>query len=292
MVEKLAESSAALTQTARAAGMSEISTGILHNVGNVLNSVNVAATLVGEKTQDLCVADLEAVAALLAKNADDLAGFVTNDPLGKKLQNYLQTLAHHLRNEQRAITAELAGLSNGIAHICELIRAQQGLAKCSSLTQQVFVSDEVEEALTISNRALSPDADLVVVREYDDVTAELDKHKLLEIVVNLIQNARQAMLEADIPERRLTLRALARPEGRFRIEVADNGVGIPEESLVKVFSLGFTTKANGHGFGLHTSANAAREMGGFLNVESGGPGKGATFVLDLPQKLRHVVEAA
>jgi sensor domain CHASE-containing protein len=292
MVEKLAQSRAALAQTARAAGMSEISSGILHNVGNVLNSVNVAATLVGEKTQDLCVADLEAVAGMLAQNADDLAAFVTRDPRGKQLQHYLQTLAQHLRNEQRAIAEEVAGLSNGIAHIRELIRAQQGLAKCSSLTQPVRVPDEVEEALTISNRALSIDPDLEVVREYDDVTAELDKHKLLEIVVNLIQNARQAMLEAQIPKRRLTLRTLAQPDGRFRIEVTDNGVGIPEASVVKVFQLGFTTKVNGHGFGLHTSANAAHQMGGSLNVHSAGPGQGATFVLDLPLRPPQAVQAA
>jgi signal transduction histidine kinase len=71
-------------------------------------------------------------------------------------------------------------------------------------------------------------------------------------------------------------------DNRIRIEVADNGMGIPAENLVRIFSHGFTTRKNGHGFGLHSGALAAKEMGGVLLVHSDGPGKGATFTLDLP----------
>jgi signal transduction histidine kinase len=66
------------------------------------------------------------------------------------------------------------------------------------------------------------------------------------------------------------------------IIVRDNGIGIPPENLIKIFNHGFTTKRDGHGFGLHSGANAAKEMGGSLTAESNGPGLGATFTLELP----------
>ena len=66
------------------------------------------------------------------------------------------------------------------------------------------------------------------------------------------------------------------------MEVTDNGEGIPKENLTRIFQHGFTTKKTGHGFGLHSGSNAAREMGGSLNVRSDGTGTGATFILELP----------
>ena len=68
----------------------------------------------------------------------------------------------------------------------------------------------------------------------------------------------------------------------LEIEVEDNGCGIRDEDLQRIFHHGFTTKKNGHGFGLHVSANAATEMGAKLHVHSDGPGRGASFFLDIP----------
>jgi len=102
----------------------------------------------------------------------------------------------------------------------------------------------------------------------------------MQILVNLIANAKQAMAGCSGGER-LTLRAAA-AAGRLRIRVEDEGVGISAQNLTRIFSHGFTTRSTGHGFGLHSCALAAREMGGALLAESEGPGKGAAFTLDLP----------
>ena len=211
---------------------------------------------------------------------DDLANFVSSDPRGKQIEPYLHAVAGHLRSAQVDIAREVESLTGGIDHIRELINSQQGFARRTGFKERVRVSEQVEEALNISNRALTKDAEMSVDREYEDLTVTVDKHKLLEIMVNLIQNARQAMQSTE-RERNLTLR-IVRSGDRFRIEVEDNGVGIAAESLVKVFNLGFTTKSNGHGFGLHAAANAANEMGGALTAHSEGVGHGATFVLELP----------
>ena len=70
--------------------------------------------------------------------------------------------------------------------------------------------------------------------------------------------------------------------GRVKISVMDNGVGIPCENLTRIFRFGFTTRKNGHGFGLHSGALAAHELGGALRAHSDGLGQGATFTLELP----------
>ncbi len=115
----------------------------------------------------------------------------------------------------------------------------------------------------------------------------VDRHKLLQILVNLLSNARHALMESGREDKVLTLRIEpGARQDRLRIAVSDNGVGIPAENLHRLFSQGFTTKKSGHGFGLHISALAAAEMGGTLTCESAGSGHGATFSLELPVRGR------
>jgi C4-dicarboxylate-specific signal transduction histidine kinase len=106
-------------------------------------------------------------------------------------------------------------------------------------------------------------------------------HKIIQILVNLIGNVHDACRESSVPEKRITLGTVT--NGEFvRITVSDNRVGVPPENLVPIFSSGFTTKKNGHGFGLHSGAIAAKQMGGSLSVRSDGPGLGAVFTLEIP----------
>lgn len=287
MLAKLARSRAELVRTARAAGMSEIATGILHNVGNVLNSVNVSASLVGRKTRELGVDDLEALSRILAEHAQDLASFVQDDPRGKHLQPFVGALAKEMRQAREGIDQELSTLELGIAHIRELIESQQSFVGRSGVVEAVRLEEQLEEALRISEKALAPDGRLEVVREYAELPpVRVDRHKLLEILVNVLQNARQAMAGAGTPERRIVLRTSDLGE-RVRLEVIDNGPGIDPGNLVRIFNLGFTTRADGHGVGLHASANSAKELRGVLRAESAGLGHGATFVLELPKHPEH-----
>ena len=122
-----------------------------------------------------------------------------------------------------------------------------------------------------------------MVREFDEADSiETDKNNLIEILVNLVQNARQSMTSSTSNVNRLTLRVHRTGPARVLIEVEDTGVGITPDCMGKVFHLGFTTKEDGHGYGLHTAAIAAREMGGALWASSAGEGLGATFTLELP----------
>jgi sensor domain CHASE-containing protein len=293
MMVKLAESRGALVKAARAAGMSEIATGVLHNVGNVLNSVNVSATLVNDKIESSGLADLKLALKTVEESAGDLRTFLAKDPRGEHLHTLLVSLAEQLESEHDVIAREAKTVTDGIEHIKELIQSQQSYAGRAGVLEIVPIQDQIEKALTISAQSASG-PEIEIVREFEPVPpCAVDRHRLIEILVNLIQNARQAMqpslsIDADavakteLPPPRLTLRLLTGDKGFVRIEVADTGVGIPQENLSSIFTHGFTTKKSGHGFGLHASANAATEMGGGLSARSDGPGKGATFVLDLP----------
>jgi PAS domain S-box-containing protein len=271
-----------LLETSRQAGMAEVATGVLHNVGNVLTSVNVAATLLSERLRKSRLGNLEKVGALLREHADDLGAFFTHDPKGKALPDYLVKLAEHWKAEEANMLEELGLLTKNIAHIKEIVAMQQSYAKVSGLIESLSVAELVEDALNL-NAAAFKRHDIRVERDYQPVPpAAVDKHKVLQILVNLMQNAKYAMEEAGRPDKVLRVGITQPDSHRLAITVADNGVGIPPENLTRIFAHGFTTRRDGHGFGLHSGALAAQELGGNLTAHSDGPGQGATFTLVLP----------
>ena len=286
MLGKLARSRAAVVETAREAGMSEIANGILHNVGNVLNSVNVAAGMVIEKLRASKVSKLERVAGLVEQRGETLGEYIAHDPRGKHFGPYLCELARALRADQEAMQAELDTLESGLEHIRRLVASQQAFAGRSGLREPTHLRAELEHAVEISERATEGLPAVVVEYDCEPLGAiRLDRHKLMEILVNVLKNAREALSTHGGERRmRLSLRTQRAPDGETRavIEVADSGPGVATENLARVFLHGFTTKPGGHGFGLHAAANAATELDGSLDVRSPGELGGATFVLELP----------
>jgi signal transduction histidine kinase len=269
-----------LLDDARQAGMAEIATNVLHNVGNVLNSVNVSADLVAARVRDSRAAEVPRVVQLLEQHRPDLGNWLTNDPRGRLLPTYLSQLCAALDEERREMAAELDGLMRCVRHIKEIVATQQSYAGASSRVEPVKVHELIEDALRISPLA---GAGVQIVRRFEPLPPlMLDKHRVLLILVNLIGNALQAMQRMPGTDHRLTLRAGTRGGTGLRIVVADTGDGIAPENLTRIFAHGFTTRKEGHGFGLHSCVMAAQEMGGSIEASSDGPGLGASFTLVLP----------
>jgi PAS domain S-box-containing protein len=270
-----------LLDASRQAGMAEVATSVLHNVGNVLNSVNVSATLLLDETRKSKVAFLRKALTLLRDHAGDLGAFLSNDAKGRQLPGYLDLLCEQLTREREQSIAELESVRKNIEHVNEIVAMQQNYARVSGVTESVEVTALVEDALSMHAETLARD-EIDLVREYTDGPAVIiEKHKVIQILVNLISNARHACEESGRKERRIRLKT-SRRDHWFSIAITDNGVGIPPENRTRIFNHGFTTRKNGHGFGLHSGALAARELGGTLTVESEGPDRGATFILELP----------
>ena len=273
-----------LLDVSRQAGMAEVATGVLHNVGNVLNSVNVSVTLVTENLKKSKVANLGKAVALMREHVADLGTFFTDNPKGKQLPGYLIQLAEHLTAEQGVVLGEVESLRKNIEHMKDIVAMQQSYAKVSGVAEFIKITDLVEDSLRMNAAALARH-DIKVVREYEEIPVLLaEKHKVLQILVNLVRNAKYACDESGRSDKQLTVR-VTRHQDRVRVALRDNGIGIPPENLTRVFAHGFTTKKTGHGFGLHSGALAAKEMGGSLQAHSDGTGHGATFVLDLPLEL-------
>jgi NO-binding membrane sensor protein with MHYT domain len=274
-----------LVNSARQAGMAEIANSVLHNVGNVLNSVNVSAGLISTRLRESKVDGLAKAVQLLQQHSADLGAFLTSDEKGKRLPAYLGKLADALAAEKHAVLGELEALTRSIDHIKDIVVTQQSYAGTASLVEPVSVAALLEDALRMNADSMTR-RNIAVVTEIAPLPPVLlDKHLVLQILVNLIANAKQAVEALAERTHQIVMRAGPAPEGAgqtLRIQVEDNGEGIAPENLTRLFVHGFTTRKGGHGFGLHSSALAAQTMGGTLCAHSDGPGRGATFTLELP----------
>jgi two-component system NtrC family sensor kinase len=285
--QELKEAQHRSIELARQAGMAEVATNVLHNVGNVLNSVTTSTAILAEKLRASRLEKLDKVAHMLGERRSDLAAFFTADERGRRLPDYVSQLTRHLlaeRDEMLDVTDEL---HRNVDHIGRIVDLQQSYAKGATVLEVAPLADLVEDALRVSGPALGRH-DVIVERRLEDVPPSLvDKHKVLQILLNLISNAKYALSQNPRDDRRLILTLERTAESFIRIEVSDNGAGIAPEDLGRIFRHGFTTREGGHGFGLHSSAIAARALGGALSVHSAGPGRGAKFTLELPYEKRH-----
>lgn len=270
-----------LMEASRRAGMAEIATSVLHNVGNILNSVSVSAGMVRAALRTSRAKGLKQAVELMDSHAGQLGEFLATEK-GRLLPGYLRDISLALQHEQQDLIAELEHLGRGIDHIRDVVSMQQSYATKAGLVASVRISDVVEDAVRINEQKLLRDK-VTVVRELGAVQkVPLDRSRVLQILVNLISNASDALRESPPGARRITVGADVALGQRLRLSVRDEGEGIPEVNLSRIFAHGFTTRKHGHGFGLHSCAQAAAEMNGRLAVHSDGPGLGATFTLELP----------
>jgi PAS domain S-box-containing protein len=278
---KLERAQVQLMEASRKAGMAEVATGVLHNVGNVLNSVNVSTNLLIQEVGNFKVNSVRRVAALMKDHAADLGDFLTNDPKGQRMPQFLWDLSDELGCKQAHALQELHELQAHVDHIKAIVAMQQDYATVGGVITSVRIPELIEDVLRLTESSLDRHG-VKVAKQLDQHLPDIsvDRHKVLQILVNLTRNAKHACEDAQRSDKQLTLRATTREEW-LTISVADNGVGIPTENLTRIFAHGYTTRKNGHGFGLHSSALAAKEIGGRLVAHSDGPGQGAIFTLEL-----------
>ncbi|MFO0614644.1 MAG: ATP-binding protein [Polyangiaceae bacterium] len=273
-----------LIAASRKAGMADVATSVLHNIGNVLNSVNTSATLVADLARSSSRAGLGKCLALLDAQARPGA-FIDEDPKGKRLIPYLHALDKTFHEESESMLREVQSLAKSIEHIKQIVTQQLAMAKgdaaSRNVIQRVDLSELFQDVVTVLGSTLPPSPPIQVVRELQTTAIETDHHKVFQIVLNLMTNARDA-LASQPGGGTITLSARPLPEDKVAIEVRDDGAGIAKENIERIFGHGFTTKSDGHGFGLHSSACAAIELGGVLRATSDGVGCGATFTLTLP----------
>lgn len=284
MVAKLNQSNQDLVKTARQAGMAEMAVDVLHNVGNVLNSVGVTTQNLKSMVLQSKIASIQPAVDLMERQGDQLPDFIANDPRGQKLTAYLASLSAHLKEEHKAITTGINDLERHIQHIQDIVGLQQNYSRTIGLTERVNIEEVIDDALALNIDAIKRHGIQVVKTCAPMPKVVLDRQKLLQILTNLVSNAKQAFQNSQTPHKQIDIQLNCFESECVYCTISDNGMGIDAANLTRIFQHGFTTRDNGHGFGLHSSALAASEMDGSLTAQSLGPGQGATFTLELPMR--------
>lgn len=271
-----------LVIASRQAGMAEVATGVLHNVGNVLTSVNLIVHDVQDRLKTTRLIHLRRVVEVLQREQPRLAEFLTTDSAGRQLPEFLAKLDHHLTTENQQLLTDVEGLVRHFEHIREIIVTQQGAAQLFGVTETLAPAQLFEDALRLNAESLERHG-ISLERVFEPVASIMaDRHRVLQILVNLLKNAKDALQVVKPGERLIRVKVSRVDEKLVALTVQDNGPGIAPANLTRIFQHGFTTKSSGHGFGLHSAVLAARDMGGDLTATSAGPGLGSTFVLTLP----------
>jgi signal transduction histidine kinase len=269
--------------SARRAGMADVATSVLHNVGNILNSANVSLALINENINDQAINKLKALKELMNQNIDRISEYLSYDEKGKLIPKYFIALTTRVTQLHDAIQNEINNLNEQLQHIKDITTMQKDISGISNIRESIFVNDLLDTSIMMCDPAMEAKSIKIIKHYNDNLFIHSDRVKILQILVNLIQNAKESLLSVtDTREKTLTLSCHRTDSLMVKIYVEDNGMGMSEDTLKKICTFGFTTKKTGHGFGMHSSSLAAKELNGDLLCMSDGMDKGATITLTLP----------
>ncbi|MEO8402885.1 MAG: ATP-binding protein, partial [Gammaproteobacteria bacterium] len=283
--EQLSELQQKLLLTARQAGMSEIAASVLHNIGNILNSVNISISVIKELLEKIKPEYLKKTVGILQDSLPENSADFTNDTKGKLAFNYILEFSDHLNIQLADINKEISVLNTNVQHIKSVLHMQNAISGVININEKVSLNDAIDYAIQIGC-GVWEELEINIIKSFkENITLMIDKSKLLQILINLMKNAKETVILSEKKEKNIIIEITQDYDNHnVSISIRDNGIGIESENLTKIFSLGYTTKKEGHGFGLHGSANTAKELGGSLRAESTGRNEGAVFILSLPNK--------
>lgn len=258
-------------------GRAEFATTVLHNIGNVLNSLRVSADQGERLLRSSRTGSLSRAANMLYDNRQK-ENYLSEDDRGKLLPEYLKTASEVLLDEQKEFQNELDEMSRKIDLMKDIIETQQANAKLSLIDERHDLHAILEDAIKVTEEVFMR-RHIEVDRRFGQIPeVKLQKSQAMHIVINLLKNAAEAMEAVMDRDRVLTIDTFeAGPT--VKLKITDTGVGIQRADLKNMFTYGFTTKETGHGFGLHYCRRAMKEMGGTIEVDSDGLNEGATFTL-------------
>jgi len=281
--EELKSTNTKMLGLARSAGMSEVASGVLHNVGNVLNSVNVSASVLKTRAAESKLENLKKIAIMLNEHKINLYEYLENDEHGKLIIPYIEELSKKLTSEHDQQTTEIDCLIHNVDHIKNIISMQQAYTGNVGVIERVKSSEVANDAVNINISSIN-NSNINLNKLYNvDIEISVDKHKLIQILVNLISNAKHAVVNGEKANKEITF-GIQQNNNYIVFYVEDNGIGISANDIERVFEFGFKKRPEGHGYGLHHSALVAKELGGELILQSDGLGKGAKFTLTIPIK--------
>ncbi|TNF69054.1 MAG: GHKL domain-containing protein [Gammaproteobacteria bacterium] len=270
----------------RQAGMKDMASSVLHNIGNVLNSIITSITMINKQLKQNKSPQLIQLTQFLEDNKGKLGPFFSEDIKGKHVLEYLYALSQNLAREHSEIEKYIHQLTKHVTHVTHIVKAQNAMSKLGGVAEEIKLEDIICDALAI-NQVMIKASNIHVTQETGEVKTPIsDQVKIMQILVNLIKNSIEALNECnESSNKQLIVNLKHKNKHTFQIYVKDNGIGLDKTKVKNLFKANFTTKRQGHGLGLHASAIAAKELGGALYANSDGVGKGMTMILELPYEI-------
>lgn len=275
--EELARSQQQLLDNAHRSGMAEIAGGILHNIGNNLNSLNISLDLMQSTVEQSKLHGLAKANRILEDASDQLAAH----PKGSDLLAYYQGLEGFFNAEQETLQEELAKVREKINHIRQDVQEQSRYAHGDLFLEEVDISRIVKDAVSMHEGRIEKHNIQVDTLFNKLPRCRVVRIKAIQILSNLIKNGIEALCERE-SRRVLTITTRALDSDHFLVDISNNGPSIPENILGKIFNYGFTTHKGAGGMGLHAAANAASQMGGALKAANMECDRGCSFTLTMP----------
>jgi PAS domain S-box-containing protein len=270
-------------QLANESGKTEVIVDILHNIGNVLNSINVSALKINEQIEDSKLSRLTDTLKLISDNQNNLGDYLQNDEKGRLIPDYLQKLAERLKQEQELVLQETLQLQKRLEVINHILELQQDVNRSTLYTKEERLEDMVKAALDILHSKIEHRGISIHLNLDQEINIVCIRSKIIHVFVNLIKNALESIVEKKMDGGLIEI-AACQNDDAISIKISDNGVGIEPSNIKTIFNHGFTTKPTGYGFGLHSCANSVQELRGTIYAESKGKNKGCSFVINLPKQ--------
>lgn len=270
-----------LLDKAHKAGMADVATETLHNVGNILNSITTSMHLLQQAFTRCPTADLSRALTIIREHGDDIPSFLNTSQKAEMLIRYLLKLDTLFGKYQIESIEHLDRLSLKVQMIADVIAAQQAFTMNSQYTRTADVHKLIEDALTMQSGSFEKYR-ITCKRVYGQLPEiQLQPNKFIHVIINILKNAEEAMFADTGRERIITIRTSA-TESFVQVEIKDTGHGVTKKEMEQIFTYGYTTKPDGHGFGLHSCANYITEMKGQIWAESEGHNTGTTLFIKLP----------
>jgi DNA-binding LacI/PurR family transcriptional regulator/signal transduction histidine kinase len=278
LLEKLHASFQELTEQAYREGMADISIEILHNIGNILNSINVSASLMKTATDSPLIPYLINANQLLSSHLEDLGNFIARDPKGMKLMQFYLKLGTYFAEFKNQVLYNSTRLDEKIKSIVDLISAQQTYTGVNESIERHDIASILDDTIKLMAESIEK-YQIQVTKDYR-VRPQImvQRLKLFHVLFNLINNAKTAMTETKADERKLTLTICEDEKGKY-IRISNNGYGPSHNLLEKIFDFGYPNPTTGYELGLHSCIKYMDEMGGKIWADANNPNQGTTFVL-------------
>lgn len=269
----------------------------VHNIGNVITVASLALNELEESNTEKAQVMEMLLGELLPTlerqvEAGTVGHFLSDDPTGQEYPAAMRQLLEHQQKIMQEQAETVDALNKKLEHVSEVIRLQQHMLAGLGRREETTMPRMVEDALKLMSESVSRHHVEVVCEHQAACVFVAESPMIVQILVNLMKNAIEALDEVESPIRRMTIRTGERERdgGTYQFcEISDTGPGISQEALERLFEFGFTTKSHtkgGQGVGLHFCRRTLEGQGGWIDAGNSDDG-GAWFAFGLPRHAPH-----